>query len=151
MNPLEQALEQLNKERQMLAILIFAFVSVLVWIAVSFASSQKSTRVSAELQAKAQPLTPNLNREVLEEIAQKKSFSESELANFPIKIRHIDGSSGGESIIYLGEEPIVPASPTPQLTPVMLEPTEEDSRPDITDTTPELTPDTTATPAATPE
>ncbi len=84
MNSTTFDLKNLRFKQQALALLIFSFVTVLIWIVVGIATSQREERISPELQALAKPLNPNINEKVLSAIEQKRRYSAAELARFPI-------------------------------------------------------------------
>jgi hypothetical protein len=84
MNVVQQALQNLRQRQQLLGMFIFTLVAIMVWIVVSVATSQRSSAISAELRAMALPLTPSINREVLEGVESERYFSEEELRNFDV-------------------------------------------------------------------
>jgi hypothetical protein len=83
-NKFAKQLEKLKHKKKLLVILIFALVSVLVWIVVGIFSAQTKLGVSPALTAMAKPLTPTLKGAVLETIEQKKYYPENQLEAFPI-------------------------------------------------------------------
>ena len=83
-NKFAKQLEKIKHKKKLLVILIFALVSVLVWIIVSIFSAQTKMGISPALTAMAQPLTPTLKGAVLETIEQKKHYPENQLEAFPI-------------------------------------------------------------------
>lgn len=83
-NPFSQELDRIKKSQQLLTIFLLLFVLVFFWTIVSVFSVKKEDKVSSELELLAKPLSPNLNLDVLSEIESKTSYSEVELADFPI-------------------------------------------------------------------
>ncbi|MBD3279432.1 MAG: hypothetical protein GF390_01840 [Candidatus Pacebacteria bacterium] len=75
---------RLKSNRQLLFTLMFLLVIVVIWTMVSLFTSQKRVGISKELRTLAKPLNPNLNQEVLGKLENKRSFTETELAEFPI-------------------------------------------------------------------
>lgn len=84
MKTIEYELKTLHYKQQLLAILIFSLVCVGLWVIVSVARSQQTTKIDPELQRLARPLNPNINESVLQQLEQKRQFTENELRTFPI-------------------------------------------------------------------
>lgn len=76
--------KKLQQRKELLVILLFLFVIILFWIALSIFSSQQLTGLTAQQQTLAAPLTPTLDTSVIETLEQKKMYDESELGDFPI-------------------------------------------------------------------
>lgn len=111
MSIFKNTLEKLQHQQQILAILVFAFIAVFVWVGVSLFSSQTTTGISKELQKLAKPLIPNLDQEVLQKLQQKVSFSKAQLKDFPIYMIYTDKKKG-EQKVEIHDLPT--ASPSPQ-------------------------------------
>jgi len=77
-------LAHLYKRQQILQLATFTLITIFIWIGFSLFRSQKKTAISAEQTILSQPLTPNINVEVIESLEQKKFYQETELQNFPI-------------------------------------------------------------------
>ncbi len=84
MNLLQKELAGLYRKQKILGVLIFSFVTIVVWVSLNLFSSQTKTSISPELQLLAKPLTPTLNQEVIETIENKRVYDESQLQSFPI-------------------------------------------------------------------
>ncbi|MCL4208889.1 hypothetical protein KJZ63_04665 [Patescibacteria group bacterium] len=80
----EKKLTGLRFKQQALYLMIFSFVTVVVWIGGSLFSSQKRTGVSPELLELAKPLNPTINTALLEEIEARKSYTDEELKYFQV-------------------------------------------------------------------
>jgi len=80
----EKKLTGLRFKQQALYVMIFSFVTVVVWIGGSLFSSQKRTGVSPELLELAKPLNPTINTSLLEEIEARKSYTDEELKYFQV-------------------------------------------------------------------
>ena len=104
MNSFQKTIEHLRQQQQLLALLIFGLIAVVVWIAFSLITSQRQLTTSPELQKIAKPLTPNLDREVLNKLQQKSLYSQGELGNFPIYVVVQDEFSRQEKVVELGQE-----------------------------------------------
>lgn len=116
---IKEDLQSLKTNRQFLAILILLFISVFFWIFINLISSQTREEVSAELTLLAKPLTPTIDKETLEEIDQKKSYSQEELQSFVIYKILLSRDGKTERIVPLDItiddiEPIETVAPTPQ-------------------------------------
>lgn len=107
-------LKSLQQKQIFLRILIFSFATVLVWVGFSLVLSQQQTGISPELQKLAVPLNPNIHLEIVDQIQQKRAFTDQELQNFPV-LRVVHNSNGTDSITT-GEVAPVP-TPTPPSTP----------------------------------
>lgn len=99
MNPIQQTLEKMRQKQELLAILIFGLVAVILWIVISLTSSQRRSAISAEMRRLAKPLTPDINRQVLQRLARERICSESQLQDFPIYKVVEDELSGLEQIV----------------------------------------------------
>jgi hypothetical protein len=84
MNIFEQAITQLKQRQQLLAILVFSLVSIMVWIGVGLITSQHSSAISPDLRQKAEPLTPNINTQIIQRIEAEEYMLEEELQDFPV-------------------------------------------------------------------
>ena len=81
---IQTEIKKIKKSKQFLTILMLFFVVVMFWVGISLLSSQTAEKTSPELQKLAVPLTPVLDTEVFEKIAQKKQYSAEELSSFTI-------------------------------------------------------------------
>lgn len=141
MTKIQDEFKALYANQKLLTVLVFSLVTVLVWVGASLFRSQRKTSISPELQELAAPLNPSINAEILTEIEQKRQFSPSELADFPIYVLRDRDAATRQT---------APAatSPTPTATPVA----EPESSLDLTEavtadqSTPISTNSTTLTP-----
>lgn len=83
-NPFVQELERIKQSQQLLIIFLLLFILVFFWTIVSIFSVKNQERVSAELKTLAAPLSPNIDLETLDTIERKVTYSDAELADFPI-------------------------------------------------------------------
>lgn len=116
----------LKHKKQMLTILTLLFICVLGWVIVTLFASQQESKVDTKLSKLAQPLTPSLDLTTLDSLESKRSFSESELANFPIYRVYVDPRTREEKIISI-DEPLPTstpraATPRPSATPAPVAP-----------------------------
>ena len=81
---IRQEIAGLRHNQYFLAILVLLFVSIIVWTSVSIVTSQKDTKVSPKLLQLAKPLSPSLKGEVIDQLEAKLTYSDEELAQFPI-------------------------------------------------------------------
>jgi hypothetical protein len=116
MMQLSSAISRLQKQQGLLRVLIFSFVTVMVWIGFSLFQSQQHTGISPELQKMAVPLNPNIDLTVIERIRQKRSFSPQELQNFPI-YKIIQTHEGEVIVTDKSQVPGETPTPTPSATP----------------------------------
>ncbi|KUK79486.1 MAG: hypothetical protein XD95_0355 [Microgenomates bacterium 39_7] len=81
-----QQLEKLKSEKKLLISLIFALVAVFLWVTISILSIGKTQIVEPGLVELAQPLVPNLDQNVLEDIEKKRYIESDQLTTFPIYV-----------------------------------------------------------------
>lgn len=113
-------LKRLQQRKELLVILVFLFVIVIVWIALSLFSSQQKTGITAEQQKLAQPLTPVLDESVIEKLEAKKMYTSNDLADFPIltapsAAQTVRGSATGVAATSAPTEVILPSAVEGQL------------------------------------
>lgn len=107
-------MNKLRRNQQILTILILLFVCMSFWIIVSLFSSQRSSKISPEINQMAKPLTPTLDSTVLDTLDAKVSYTDEELADFPIFILVRDNQTQEERIVPLGSAvlPVNTVQPT---------------------------------------
>ncbi len=88
----------MQRKRRGLIILILLFVCMIAWGMVSIFSSQKSTKIKAETQALAAPLNPVIDEKIFTVLNEKRSYTDDELANFPIFRIRTDARTGNSII-----------------------------------------------------
>ncbi len=81
---MKSQLSQLQKKQTLLRIFIFTLVTIIVWVGVTLLRTQRETGIRPELNRKAEALNPNVSAETLDQIEQKRAFSDAELSDFPI-------------------------------------------------------------------
>lgn len=130
---LKEQLDKLKREKLFLVILSLFFVAVLLWVGLSIFMSQQRVLVEADLISLSQPLVPSLNRELLEELATRKYFTDNQLESFSIyvwksideteelkiidivngQIVQVDESLENEVVPDINERLRTPSSPVP--------------------------------------
>ena len=93
----------LQHQQTLVRILMFTFVTVLVWIGFSLFQSQQQTGIDPALLKLAQPLDPNINLDVITRIQQKRSFTQAELSSFPIN-RIVTLPNGDQVIVQSDQQ-----------------------------------------------
>lgn len=109
MTPFQVQLKSLQDNQKLLSILLFSFVTIVIWITISLVTSQKRTAISPESQALAKPLNPSINTDVLNQIEQKRSFQATELQEFPIYV--VFKERGNTSVFDQGGSSTVQVQP----------------------------------------
>jgi hypothetical protein len=112
-------IDTLKHKQWFLRILVFSFVTVIIWVGLSLFRSQQATVIPEELQKLARPLNPNINLDVISRIEQKRAFSEAELSNFPV-YRVIRLKSGEQVVVTQlpeDEESLIRSTPSPSPSP----------------------------------
>jgi hypothetical protein len=101
------------------------------WISVSLFSSQRSTKISPDVNKLAEPLVPTLDTSVLDTIDSKVTYTTEELADFPIMVIVNDTQTQEERIVPIGTavlpstrttSPARPATTSSQLQQVLSTP-----------------------------
>jgi cytoskeletal protein RodZ len=92
----QSQLGKLRQRKELLVILLFLFVIVIFWIMVGVFSSQQTAGITTEQKSLSTPLSPSLNISVIDKLEQKKSYSDDELADFPVYT--IQSSIGGSEV-----------------------------------------------------
>ncbi|NCO12683.1 hypothetical protein GW926_04095 [Candidatus Pacearchaeota archaeon] len=80
----KKKISNLRVKQQALYIMIFSFVTVLIWIMASLFRSQKKTGIAPDLLELAKPLSPTINVDVIDSIEERKAYSDQELFDFQI-------------------------------------------------------------------
>lgn len=80
----QKKLSNLRVKQQALYIMIFSFVTVIIWITASLFRSQKKTGISPDLLELAKPLSPTINVDVINSIEDRAVYSDQELFDFQI-------------------------------------------------------------------
>lgn len=111
MNTFQREIGSLQRRQHLLYILLFSFVTVIIWIGVSLIGSQRRTGIDPTLLQLATPLNPTINNEIISQIEQKRAYSDEELSNFPIYRIVTNQTNGGESIVDIRETPTDNQSP----------------------------------------
>lgn len=122
---------KLRRNQQILTILVLLLVSMAFWIIVSLFSSQRSTKISPDINKLAEPLVPTLDTSVLDTIDSKVTYTTEELADFPIMVIVNDTQTQEERIVPIGTavlpstrttSPARPATTSSQLQQVLSTP-----------------------------
>lgn len=104
-NQNRQTIDQLKQQQRLLQIFIFSLVTIFIWIGFALLRSQQETQVDAKLLEQAKPLTPTIKSEVIDELEQKRLYTESELRDFPIYKFLLDKDSGINRVVTIDVEP----------------------------------------------
>ena len=84
MKPPKKKITNLRVKQQALYVMIFSFVTVVIWISASLFRSQRRTGISPDLLELAKPLSPTINVDVIDQIEQSESYTDQELVQFQI-------------------------------------------------------------------
>jgi low affinity Fe/Cu permease len=84
MKPAKKKLSNPKIKQQALYVMIFSFVTVLIWISGSLFKSQRKTGISPDLLELATPLSPTINIDLIDNIEESVNYSDQALANFQI-------------------------------------------------------------------
>jgi hypothetical protein len=138
-----RALEALRRREGLFRVFVFTLVTSLFWIGFSIFQAQQNTKVTVDIRKHTEPLNPNINQEVLDELATRRKYTPEELQIFPLYERVVD-DDGISTLQIAGTQPVVTE-----------ETEEEETAPEepVIAETEEATPsaEETASPSATPE
>lgn len=81
---MKSQLSQLQQKQTLLKIFIFTLVTIIIWVGLTLFRTQQQTGIRPELLVKAEALNPNISVQVIDQIEQKRVFTEAELSDFPI-------------------------------------------------------------------
>lgn len=81
---MKSQLSQLQKRQTLLRIFIFTLVTVIIWVGLTLFRTQQETGIRPELITKSEALNPNINIEVVNQLEQKRQYTDQELSDFPI-------------------------------------------------------------------
>lgn len=98
-------LQRLRRKEGLFRVLMFTLVTVLCWIGFSILWTQQTTTITSDVQRLTNPLSPNINRDAFTEIANRRTFTDEELASFPIYKVLID-ADGNRTIVDQNAVPI---------------------------------------------
>lgn len=110
---LTSQLQNLKHKNQLMTILVLLLVCVFSWGIASIFSSQRGSKLPADLAKLAKPLNPNLDTTILNTLEAKRTFTEEELAAFQIFKIVVDPVTQKERILDINDE-IVVSTPTPR-------------------------------------
>lgn len=77
-------LKSFYHQQNMMYVLIFTLVTVVIWAGVSIFLTTKKSPIDPELIELSSPLNPNLNLQVIQDLENKKAYSETDLNQFTI-------------------------------------------------------------------
>lgn len=97
----QQALDGLKRREGLFRILIFSFITVLIWIGFSVYRANIKTKVSIDTQKHTEPLNPNINSLVFDELATRIKYSDEELESFTVYERIVD-ENGVSQLVTAG-------------------------------------------------
>lgn len=111
-----QTMQSLILKKTLLYIGVSSLVIVMIWIALSTALSIKKTTIPSNLQEKTKPITPTIDVQTINQLKNRRTFTEAELSSFPISKEQKDAD--GKTIQIKANEslPSTPPTPTPSST-----------------------------------
>lgn len=109
--------QRLKHKNQLLTILVLLLVCVMSWAIASLFSSQRGSKLPADLTKLAKPLNPNLDTQILGTLENKRTFTDEELTTFQIFKVVVDPVTQTERVIEINDEIEVAATPTPRPRP----------------------------------
>ncbi|GEM_PF-5130340 len=98
-----QELDKIKQNQTFLVIGVLLFTLLFVWGAASLFASQQQTVITAAQKEMAAALQPVINAEVIDELARKPFYTESELTNFTI-YKILRGSDGNKYVVPIETE-----------------------------------------------
>lgn len=104
-------INKLRRNQQILTILVLLLVSMAFWIIVRLFSSQRTSKISPDINKLAEPLVPTLDTTVLDTLDSKVTYTTEELSDFPIMVIVTDPQNQDERIVPIGTA-VLPSSRT---------------------------------------
>jgi len=101
-NTFIQELQKIRKSQSVLTIFVLLFVCIIVWGVVSLFAAKQESKVDQQLLELAKPLNPTIDTSHFSKMQLKRSFSDAELANFPIFQLLTNEKSREEVVVPLG-------------------------------------------------
>lgn len=114
--PMRDEISGLKRQQILLYAMLIGLVTVTIWIGYGLASSQRTDQVDRELRELAEPLNPNLDENVINELESKRNLTETDLNDFAVYI-YTEDEEGNRRKVILGEEPVVLPPLEPQASP----------------------------------
>ncbi len=85
-NKFQNQLKQLRQRKRVLIVLILFFAIIVLWLFATIFLAQQRTFIEPELMQLAEPLAPNLNQELLEDLADRDYYRDNQLERFSIYV-----------------------------------------------------------------
>ncbi len=101
-NTFAKELKKLRKSQKALTSFVLLFVVVIVWAIVTLFAAKQETKIDNEILQLAKPLNPVIDTAHFPKMQLKRSFSDTELANFPIYQLLTNEKSREEVVVPLG-------------------------------------------------
>ncbi|NCN83214.1 MAG: hypothetical protein GW947_04605 [Candidatus Pacebacteria bacterium] len=125
-NVFAQELQKIRKSQKILTMFVLLFVVIIVWAVVSLFSAKQTTKVDKQLLDLAKPLNPTIDTSIFATLQLKRSFSDTELANFPIYQLLTNDKSREQVVVPLGvtkdelnSQNVPEPTPSPSQTPAL--------------------------------
>ena len=101
-NAFAKELQKIRKSQKALTIFVLLFVLVIVWGIVTLFAAKQETKIDNQVLLLAKPLNPTIDTTQFAKMQLKRTFSDAELANFPIYQLLTNEKSREEVVVPLG-------------------------------------------------
>ncbi len=116
-----QTMQSLVLKKTLLYIGVSSLIIVMIWITLSTALSIKKTTIPSNLQEKTKPITPTIDVQTINQLKNRRAFTNDELSSFTISKEMRD--ENGKTIQKKVSEPSPTPTPTPQASTTTLQAT----------------------------
>lgn len=106
-----QTMQSLMLKKTLLYIGVSSLVIVMIWITLSTALSIKKTTIPSNLQEKTKPITPTIDIQTINQLKNRRVFTEAELSSFTISKEQKD--ENGKTVQVKSNESLPATTPTP--------------------------------------
>ncbi|NCN83094.1 MAG: hypothetical protein GW947_03955 [Candidatus Pacebacteria bacterium] len=101
-NIFAKELQKIRKSQKVLTVFVLLFVLVIVWGIVTLFAAKQETKIDNQILLLAKPLNPTIDTSQFAKMQLKRSFSDAELANFPIYQLLTNEKTREEVVVPLG-------------------------------------------------
>lgn len=103
-NAYKDLLSNLKRREGLLRIFMLTVFTAFCWVGFSIFLSQQKTKIPASTRALGRPLSPAIDTQVLDNIAKRRRFTDSELQAFPLFTKEVD-ADGVTTIVQIQDTP----------------------------------------------
>ena len=91
--------KQKHYTHDLVIIAVLSVITVGVWIGFSVYQSLKTSTISKNLEVQLQPLNPDFDTQVINDLNLRKSINQTELGQLPVRVSHLVEETAKETPI----------------------------------------------------